>query len=253
MIRAILFDINGTLTDILTREDSDDAYRVVSNFLTCQGVEIVPAELKRQYFDINQTQRETSAEAHPEFDAKALFKRIIEKYETVYTKSLPKEKYDLLPEITAQVFRAATLYQLRLYDDVKTTLDALKGKYMMAAVSDGQSVWGRGELNAVGLTGYFNPVLISSDYGYRKPDERFFQKALDALKIKPSEAIYVGNDMYRDVFGAQKAGMKAVFFLSNQGEHHFPNTKPDYVIYKFSQLLNAVAHFEKKEAAKKSA
>ena len=253
MIRAILFDINGTLTDILTREDADDAYRVVADFLAYQGVDIAPAELKSRYFALNEFQRENSAEEHPEFDAKALFKRIIEKYETAYTKSLPKEKYDLLPEITAQVFRAATTYQLRLYDGVKETLDALKDKYLLAAVSDGQSVWGRGELNAVGLTEYFNPVLISSDYGYRKPDARFFQKALDALKVKPSEAIYVGNDMYRDVFGAQKAGMKAVFFLSNQGEHHFPNTKPDYVIYKFPQLLNAVAHFEKKEAAKKSA
>ena len=250
MLKALLFDINGTLTNIWTQEESDDVYRVVSHFLIYQGVDVVPEELKHLYFEINRRMRETSRENDPEFDVVALFKEIIETHQTAFYRALPKEKRKLLPELTAQVYRGASLQRLQLYDDVRATLDTLKERYAMAAVSDGQSVWGRAELNAVGLSSYFNPVLISGDFGYRKPDKRFFQKALDALNLQPQEAIYVGNDMYRDVYGAQKAGMKTVFFLSNQGEHHFPHTKPDYVIYKFSQLINAVAHFERKEVEK---
>lgn len=37
MIRGLLFDINGTLTDILTNEESNDIYRVLSNFLFTRG------------------------------------------------------------------------------------------------------------------------------------------------------------------------------------------------------------------------
>jgi putative hydrolase of the HAD superfamily len=35
-------------------------------------------------------------------------------------------------------------------------------------------------LCAVGLLKYFNPIIVSGDYGYRKPDPRLFQKALEA-------------------------------------------------------------------------
>ena len=37
------------------------------------------------------------------------------------------------------------------------------------------------------------------------------------MKMEPSEVLFVGNDMYRDVYGAQRVGMKTVFFKSNQG------------------------------------
>lgn len=46
MIRGIIFDINGTLSDIWTDEESLDVYRVVSNFLDYQGVKIQPEKLK---------------------------------------------------------------------------------------------------------------------------------------------------------------------------------------------------------------
>lgn len=100
------------------------------------------------------------------------------------------------------------------------------------------------ELNAVGLSGIFSPIVVSGSFGYRKPDERLFSTVLAGMKMQASAVLFVGNDMYRDVFGAQKPGMKTVFFKSNQGTQEKAGVKPDYVIYNFPELLNAVRFFE---------
>jgi len=120
----------------------------------------------------------------------------------------------------------------------------LHPKYHLAIISDGQTAYAVPELNAVGLSGYFDPIIVSGDFGYRKPDERLFAAALTAMKMEPSEVLYVGNDMYRDVYGAQKLGMKTVFFKSNQGAQEKEGVKPDYIIYNFPELLNAIRFFE---------
>jgi hypothetical protein len=42
----------------------------------------------------------------------------------------------------------------------------------------------------------------SGDHGYRKPDRRLFQLALDGMAIAAENTLYVGNDMCRDIYGA---------------------------------------------------
>lgn len=62
MIRGLIFDINGTVIDILTNEGEENIYRVLSNFLDYQGIALSPDELRRLYFEINKRQRRESAE-----------------------------------------------------------------------------------------------------------------------------------------------------------------------------------------------
>lgn len=251
MIRGLIFDINGTVTDILTNEEQNDLYRVVSNFLIYQGVFVPPEELRRLYFDINKRQRLDGKERYPEYDAVELFAEIIDNAATGYTGRLPKKKTKLLPEITAELFRAASLFQLKLYPDVKKTLKRLKKKYRLAAVSDGQSLWAKAELNAVGLEDFFDPLLVSSDFGYRKPDRRLFKKALKKMELTPEEVIFIGNDLYRDVYGANETGIKSIFFKSNQGDHTYLSAKPNRTIFRFSDLEEAVESLAKEEKKKK--
>jgi putative hydrolase of the HAD superfamily len=50
--------------------------------------------------------------------------------------------------------------------------------------------------------------------------------------------------MYNDIHGAQKLGMKTVFFKSNQGLQKKEGVSPDYIIYDLPELLNALNFFE---------
>jgi putative hydrolase of the HAD superfamily len=67
-----------------------------------------------------------------------------------------------------------------------------------------------------------------------------YRMVLEKLNLQPHEAVFVGNDMFRDIFGAHAAGMKTVFFHSNQGEQKFSGAEPDYIIYHFSELPRAI-------------
>jgi putative hydrolase of the HAD superfamily len=244
IVKGIIFDINGTLSDIHTDEWHEDVYRVLSNLLSYQGIALDPYVLKDLYFQIMKEQRMGCGERHPEFDAVDIFREIITRHSTDFTRRLPSEKLEQLPRLLAETYRAVSRFRLQLYPGVEDTIRRLHQKYHLAIISDGQTAYAVPELNAVGLSGYFDPIIISGDFGYRKPDERLLTTALAAMNMKPSEVLFVGNDMYRDVYGAQKLGMKTVFFKSNQGTQEKEGVKPSYIIYNFPELLNAIRFFE---------
>jgi putative hydrolase of the HAD superfamily len=244
IIKGILFDINGTLTDIRTNEWHDDVYRVISNLLSYQGISLNPNVVKNFYFEIMKKQRAASTARHPEFDAVGIFREIVTQHSTDFTRALPAEKLEQLPRLLAETHRAASRFGLQLYPGVENTIRQLQPRYHLAIISDGQSAYAVPELNAVGLAAYFDPIIVSGDFGYRKPDDRLFSAALTAMKMGPSEILFVGNDMYRDVHGAQKLGIKTIFFKSNQGTQEKEGVKPDYIIYSFPELLNAIRFFE---------
>lgn len=92
---------------------------------------------------------------------------------------------------------------------------------------------------------YFSVRIISAPLGFRKPDPRLFQLATESLGITPEEAIYVGNDMYRDVYGANRAGLHTIFVDSDQGAKTWENVQPDYYarnLLNLSQVAEGV-HF----------
>ncbi|MBF0140832.1 MAG: HAD family hydrolase [Magnetococcales bacterium] len=244
IVKGIVFDINGTLSDIHTNEWHDDVYRVVGNLLSYQGIVLDPSVVKDLYFRIMKEQRAAIGEHHPEFDAIGIFREIVTQHATDFTRDLPAGKFEQLPRFLAEAYRAASRFRLQLYPGVKDTIRQLHPNYHLAVVTDGQTAYAIPELNAVGLSGYFDPIIVSGDFGYRKPDERLFTAALSAMKLPSEEVVFVGNDRFRDVHGAQKVGMKTVFFKSHHGTHEKEEATPDYIIYAFPELLNAVRFFE---------
>ncbi len=242
--QGLIFDINGTLTDILTNEYDDNLYRTLSNFLDYQGITMKPEEIRDSFFELNKRQRRENAEPFPEIDVIAIFREMLESNASGSVRVLPREKQRMLPRTLTEVFRAASRFKLELYPDVLPVLTSLRPLYRMGAVSDGQSLWAFPELRSVGLTDFFETVIVSSDLGYRKPDPRIFELALSKMGLSPAETLFIGNDMYRDVFGAHETGMKTVFFRSNQGEQRSMGAEADYIIYNFRELPEAIRFLE---------
>ncbi len=247
-IRALLFDVNGTLIDIETNEGLEEIYRAIGHFLLYQGITLHRWEVRDLYFQIMQRQRAESTEKFPEWDAVKLWHEFIRTKGSDYTRTLPSEKLEQMALFLAELHRGIARKKLRLYPQVQETLDQLRTHYQMAIVSDAQSAYAVPELRAVGVLDYFNPIIISGDYGYRKPDPRLFQKALDVLQVRPEQALFVGNDLYHDIFGAQQVGMKAILVSFEQGNATRQNVVPaDYTISGFGELIEAVDHFVAQE------
>ena len=62
--------------------------------------------------------------------------------------------------------------------------------------------------------------------------------------MAPNNDLFVGNDMFRDMYAAKQHGLRTVFFSSNQGRKQVEGVKPDYIIYQFLELRQAIALFE---------
>lgn len=59
---------------------------------------------------------------------------------------------------------------------------------------------------------YFDATIFSDEVGYRKPDRRIFEAALNQLKATPDHTIHIGDDPVADIRGAKAIGMRAVLF-----------------------------------------
>ena len=236
-IRAVAFDVNGTLVRILTEDGMEQIFRSIAHFLTYQGIDLHRHQVRELYFEILKEQQRASPEEHPEFDAVAIWRSIIQRHQTDFTRALPPEKLEQMPLFLAEMYRGISRCRLSLYPHVREVLDVLREHYPLAVVTDAQSAYARGELHKVGLLDYFELIVVSGDHGYRKPDRRLFQFALDGMGVAAENALYVGNDMHRDIFGAQEVGMTTVKFESDQGADVHLDCVPDYTITDFRDLL----------------
>jgi putative hydrolase of the HAD superfamily len=236
-IRAVAFDVNGTLISILADDDEERIFRAAAHFLTYQGVDLHRQEVRDLYFQVMKEQLRASPEDYPEFNAVGVWRDIIEGHMTDFTRALPPGKLEQLPVFLAEMSRGISRRRLALYPYVREVLDVLRERYPLAVVTDAQSLYAPAELHKVGLLGYFDPVVVSGDHGYRKPDRRLFQLALDGMGVPAGNTLFVGNDMYRDIYGAREAGLKTVMFNSDQGAKAYPDCVPDYTITDFRDLL----------------
>ena len=69
-------------------------------------------------------------------------------------------------------------------------------------------------LRKIGISEFFNAVVVSEEVGWRKPSSHIFQHALNKLQVQASEAVYIGDSPIEDIKGAKQAGLKVVFVPS---------------------------------------
>jgi HAD superfamily hydrolase (TIGR01549 family) len=69
-------------------------------------------------------------------------------------------------------------------------------------------------LRKVGISDCFNAVVVSEDVGWRKPCPQIFKDALNRLRVKAEETVYVGDNPIEDIKGAKDAGLATVFVPS---------------------------------------
>ncbi len=92
----------------------------------------------------------------------------------------------------------------------ESALAAVQRAGLVAAVISNSNGSIRGILDRLGLSGYLDFVLDSSEVGVEKPDPRLFRLALERVGVAPDEAAYVGDLYSVDVLGARAAGLEAV-------------------------------------------
>ena len=239
-IKGIVFDLYGTIIDIETDESMEEIYRGIAHFLTYHGVYLHRWEVKDLYYRILKEQKEQSEEEYPEIDVESIWNTFLT-HQGMKGAAARKR----LARTLSHIYRGISRKRLRLYPSVKDVLDELRATCRLALISDAQTCYALPEIRAVGLDGYFDPVIISADYGFRKPDPRLIQRALEMMSYAPSEVICIGNDMYRDIYGASMFGIKTIFIASNQGKQSYGDVTADYAVSRFEDVLTGVEALKK--------
>lgn len=136
-------------------------------------------------------------------------------------------------------------YQVKLGDYVEfidnseEILLSLKGKYVLAAVTNGTRVAQERKLSLSGLDKVFDKIFISEVVGSEKPNKEFFDNVFKNLGItNKKEALIIGDSLAGDMQGGYNAGIDTCWFNPN----HNVNTLNIPVTYEIDsiKLLNDI-------------
>ncbi|UCB43606.1 MAG: HAD family hydrolase [Dehalococcoidales bacterium] len=81
----------------------------------------------------------------------------------------------------------------------------------LGLVTNGGAEMQRGKLERFGLVPYFDCILIEGEFGAGKPDASVFLHMLKQLDVAASNTWMVGDDLQRDIAGAQALGLFTIW------------------------------------------
>ncbi|MBQ7305499.1 MAG: HAD family hydrolase [Clostridia bacterium] len=210
MYTDLIFDLYGTLVDIHT-EESALVWDKTALYFGYYGAPCTGEELHAA-FDAAMAQREAQAgqsyECFPDIPFEQVMAQLL--------RDRGVADADVPGVNAAQLFRIASTEYIRLYPYVKEALATLRRKgYRLWLLSNAQRVFTAYELKHLGLGEEFDGVYLSSDYGCRKPDVRFFRALLEEQQLDPSKCLMIGNDRDTDIAGAKAAGLDTLYMHTN--------------------------------------
>jgi putative hydrolase of the HAD superfamily len=231
-VEAVLFDLFNTLVLL----ESDEVFytpclKKLHEFLVRKGIGIPFEDFKSVYFEVRgklYAETEKSLE-EPHFNVRVSL--VLQRFGYNFDVSSPTVVG------ATMVFTDEFMHYVHLDAETIDVLRVLRGKYRLGLVSNfaiPECAWRL--LDKFGLKGFFDVVLVSGEINKRKPSPEIFEKALKALNVDASEAVFVGDMLGLDVKGAKNVGMKAVLIKRKPTEETV-DVKPDRVIKSLRELL----------------
>ncbi len=116
-------------------------------------------------------------------------------------------KQDLVLKLMSRMRELNATMKFILYDDVLPTLKAVKGRKLTVGLLTNLQREIDSMCRELGIASYIDFTVTSGEVGADKPQAPIFLKALELAKIKPQEAIHVGDQYNNDVKGARAVGI----------------------------------------------
>lgn len=220
MYKYLLWDIDGTVLNFLASE----AYAIRTLFKEYNLGECSD-EMLKQYSEINRKywkMLERGEASKPEI----LVGRFREFFELMGINTAIAEDFNHDYQLSLGEY-------IEFIDNAEEILLSNKGKYTLAAVTNGTKVAQEKKLRLSGLDKVFDAIFISEDVGYEKPDIKYFDHVFETLNITDkSEVLIIGDSLTSDMKGGYMAGIDTCWFNPN----HTPNSLEIPVTYEIEAL-----------------
>lgn len=194
-LKAVLFDFGGTL-------DSDGGHWLdrFYEIYTKEGLKIPFSKLKDAFYYADEICCKSQTVNHLEL------RPLIECHVQLQFDRLGLKNNSKKQEIVG-CFCKDMMYYLRRNTIL---LKKLRARYRLGVVSN---FYGNVSVicDEMGMSKFLDVIIDSERIGIRKPDFRIFMKAIEALKVDPSDSIFIGDSYERDIIPCKRLGMKVVW------------------------------------------
>ena len=211
MIRAVLFDMDGTLLDSETLSEKATNY----GFMEILG-------------------REITAEEHSQ-----LIGRPVKKILSQWFPDKGEAIYD-----TGRLYFNSKLSTVETYPGISEVLEKLSRKYDLGVVTSSHRIDAQRLLTLSGLLPYIRLYVGQEDTEYQKPDPEPLNLALKRLNISSREAVYIGDQPY-DIIAAHEAEIPAGAALWGSGNlERLEMYHPDRFLKKPEEIFDFIAELK---------
>lgn len=147
------------------------------------------------------------------------------------------------PDGTARIFMESFYGSvegvMHVYQESIETLAHLKNRgYKLGVISNTNfpGYLHESDLERFGLMRFFDFTIFSSEFGWRKPHRKIFEKGVRLMDFPPRDIVYVGDRFKMDVLGARAIGMQSITKYCSKRE--YPNLMPENIpmIYKINEI-----------------
>ena len=190
MIRAVLFDLDGTLydRDAAIRRMAEEQFEAFRDEL----------HISKQTF----VDRLIDLDDHGHNRAPNLHHALAE--------SLGFNAH--IADRLEDYFRSRYPDQCRISKDALVTLTSLRASgRKLGLITNGPTRWQSRKIECMGIASLFDAILISEAEGIQKPDPRIFHRGIERCGTLASESIFVGDHPAIDIEGAKQAGLIPVW------------------------------------------
>lgn len=195
MIKRVIFDMDNTLMP--WKKEYDNEIGIVLKELGIEYTEEENKKIRKALIEYENNYYTFNTKLMIDFINKYTKKNypeeLIEKLMNKWSKCAPEK----LPESTIKV------------------LEYTKSKYEVVVLTDGYKEQQVKRLEKAKILKYFQEVYAAENTK-RKPFKEAFMQAIG--ENKPEECIVIGDDFQRDIEGALKAGLQAIYYNPNNTE-----------------------------------
>jgi len=205
-LRAVVFDLYGTLTDPAVESRRGEFDVAMAAVVGADPVRWAAA--MRASF----TARATGAWG----DEREIMRRLCDETGA----RVPPPVLDRAVETRLAHHRALTVAR----PEAARVLRALRGRGLLVAVLSDCTPEIEHTWRTFELRGLIDVAVFSCRLGCRKPAPAMYDAATSGLGAGPEECLYVGDGSSRELTGAERAGLRAVKIAADHGRHIDPDT-----------------------------
>ncbi len=227
-IKAILFDLDGTLHHHLPSSGEVFVSYVRNLGFNISEEDRVRSEHWTHFYFAHSLEIQTDGKIY--IDDKSFWVNFSKR--RLAAMGIPaSEAIELAPKVSAYM---AESHKPKAFvpEDAFTLLESLKAAgYILGMASNREKPY-LDKLKELNLDSYFKFAIAGGEFNSFKPHRVIFERALELAGTSAAETMYVGDNYFADVVGAQRAGITPVLY---DPTHLFPDVECA-VIRSFGEL-----------------